>query len=64
MLMNLKTLSWDPHTCKTLGIPMEILPKIKASASSFGKIAEGPLAGVPILGVRCSKFVTHSLMRL
>eukprot|EP00475_Leptophrys_vorax_P007024 TRINITY_DN14415_c0_g1_i10.p1 TRINITY_DN14415_c0_g1~~TRINITY_DN14415_c0_g1_i10.p1 ORF type:complete len:447 (-),score=92.78 TRINITY_DN14415_c0_g1_i10:1019-2359(-) len=50
MLMNLQTLKWDPRTCNKLGIPMEILPEIKPSSAFFGKIAQGPLAGVPIYG--------------
>jgi glycerol kinase len=51
MLMNLATLDWDPDTCKKLGIPMNILPKIQASSSDFGIIADGPLKGVQISGV-------------
>jgi glycerol kinase len=52
MLMNLETLNWDPHTCKKLGIPMEILPTILPSSADFGTIAEGPLKGVKISGVK------------
>ncbi|XP_054256931.1 glycerol kinase-like isoform X2 [Macrosteles quadrilineatus] len=51
MLMNLDTLDWDPLTCKLLNIPMEILPKICSSSEIYGKIALGPLKGIPIAGI-------------
>ncbi|KAM0939070.1 putative glycerol kinase [Dioscorea sansibarensis] len=51
MLMNLKTLDWDKPTLETLGIPIEILPKIVSNSETIGVIANGwPLSGVPIAG--------------
>lgn len=51
MLMNLKTLDWDKPTLETLGIPVEILPKIVSNSETIGVIANGwPLSGVPIAG--------------
>ncbi|GAB2293640.1 hypothetical protein Dimus_027852 [Dionaea muscipula] len=51
MLMNLKTLDWDELTLKTLGIPIEILPKIVSNAEIIGNIATGwPIPGIPISG--------------
>jgi glycerol kinase len=53
LLMNLKTLNWDPGLCKTLGVPMEILPEIKPSIGLFGK-TKGLLClpdGIPISGI-------------
>ncbi|XP_020970322.1 glycerol kinase-like [Arachis ipaensis] len=51
MLMNLKTLDWDPATLKTLGIPGEILPKIVSNAEVIGNVATGwPIKGVQISG--------------
>ncbi|KAK9281170.1 hypothetical protein L1049_004065 [Liquidambar formosana] len=51
MLMNIKTLDWDKPTLETLGIPIEILPKIVSNSEIIGDIAKGwPIAGVPIAG--------------
>ncbi|KAF3450911.1 hypothetical protein FNV43_RR07000 [Rhamnella rubrinervis] len=51
MLMNLKTLDWDKPTLETLGIPVEILPKIVSNSEVIGKITTGwPIAGIPISG--------------
>ncbi|KAK6915086.1 Carbohydrate kinase, FGGY, C-terminal [Dillenia turbinata] len=51
MLMNLKTLEWDTSTLETLGIPIEILPKIVSNSEVIGDIAKGwPITGVPIAG--------------
>nr|AAR88660.1 glycerol kinase [Pandanus amaryllifolius] len=51
MLMNLKTLDWDHPTLETLGIPIEILPKIISNSETIGVIANGwPLSGIPIAG--------------
>lgn len=47
LLMNLKTLDWDPELCKILGVPMECLPEIKPSIGIFGKTKEGiPISGI------------------
>ncbi|WOK91613.1 hypothetical protein Cni_G00304 [Canna indica] len=51
MLMNIQTLDWDRPTLETLGIPVEILPKIISNSEKIAPIADGwPLAGVPISG--------------
>ncbi|KAF5178070.1 Glycerol kinase [Thalictrum thalictroides] len=51
MLMNLNTLEWDQATLKTLGIAIEILPKIVSNAEIIGNITKNwPLAGIPIAG--------------
>jgi glycerol kinase len=49
MLMDLKTLDWDPDQLKIMGIPRSMLPAIKASSEVYGK-AVGDLAGVPVAG--------------
>ena len=50
MLMNLKKLSWDERLLNALGIPCEILPKIKPSVGFFGYtkdfIGDTPISGV------------------
>ncbi|XP_021906540.1 glycerol kinase [Carica papaya] len=51
MLMNLKTLDWDKTTLNTLGISVEILPKIVSNSEVIGKISKGwPITDVPISG--------------
>jgi len=49
MLMNLKTLDWDPDMLKVMGIPRAMLPTIKASSEVYGK-AIGDLEGIPVAG--------------
>ncbi|MBI2976138.1 MAG: glycerol kinase GlpK, partial [Chloroflexi bacterium] len=49
MLMNLKTLDWDDHILKVIGVPRAMLPAIKASSEVYA-LATGALAGVPVAG--------------
>lgn len=49
MLMDLATLKWDEEICKTIGVPMAMLPAIKASSEVYGE-AKGDLAGIPVAG--------------
>ena len=49
MLMNLKTLDWDPEILKIMGVPRAMLPAIKASSEVYGEAA-GTLSGVPVAG--------------
>ncbi len=51
MLMNLKTLEWDPSTLEAFQIPEKILPEIRPSSGDFGIVADEVLEGVPIRGV-------------
>ncbi len=50
MLMNLKTLDWDDEILKIMGIPRAMLPKVCSSSEVYGKVASGPLAGIPVSG--------------
>ena len=51
MLMDLKTLQWDPQIAAEMTIPMSMLPAIKSSAEVYGYgRAQGLLGGVPIAG--------------
>ncbi len=50
MLMNLKTLDWDEEILKVMTIPRSMLPSICASSEVYGKVANGPLAGIPVSG--------------
>jgi len=51
MLMDLKTLAWDPHIAQTIGVPISMLPEIHASSEVYGEVKSGPAAGVPIAGI-------------
>jgi glycerol kinase len=52
MLMDLRTLEWDPAIADEMGIPTAMLPRILPSSGEFGRgFGEGFLAGVPITGV-------------
>ncbi|MCC8453749.1 glycerol kinase GlpK [Streptomyces rochei] len=47
MLMNLRTLEWDPSILAAMDIPEAVLPEIRSSAEVYGT-AVGQLAGVPV----------------
>ena len=47
MLMNLHTMEWDPKICRSMDVPMELLPEIRSSAEIYGE-ARGTLEGVPV----------------
>jgi glycerol kinase len=47
LLMNIETLDWDPELLDLMGIPVAILPEIRASSETYGE-AGAPLAGVPV----------------
>jgi glycerol kinase len=50
MLMDLQTLSWDEDIARTIGVPMSMLPEIKASSEVYGEVKTGSLTGIPIAG--------------
>jgi glycerol kinase len=50
MLMDLKTLDWDPEIMKIMGIPRSMLPEIHSCSEVYGE-AVGDLAGVPVAGI-------------
>lgn len=51
LLMNIRTLQWDPLLLKAFDIPADILPEIRSSSEVYGDVAEGPLRGVPISAI-------------
>ncbi|MDR7330466.1 glycerol kinase GlpK [Corynebacterium guangdongense] len=52
LLMDLRTQTWDPELCEAVGVPISMLPEIRASIGEFGSVRHrGLLAGVPITGV-------------
>jgi glycerol kinase len=49
--MDLATLSWDEEIAGILGVPMSMLPEIRASCEVYGDVSSGgALQGVPIAG--------------
>ena len=50
MLMDLQTLAWDEDIAKTIGVPMSMLPEIKASSEVYGEVKTGSLKGIQIAG--------------
>ncbi len=50
MLMDLDTLSWDEDIASTIGVPMSMLPEIRASSEVYGEVKNGGFTGVPLAG--------------
>ncbi|MBR3641616.1 MAG: glycerol kinase GlpK, partial [Oscillibacter sp.] len=53
MLFNIRTLSWDEELCRAVGVPMSMLPEVRANSELCGTVAQGiegleALAGVPV----------------
>jgi glycerol kinase len=52
MLMDLRTLAWDPDICAEIGVPVPMLPEIRSSSEVYGSASTSAfLAGAPIAGV-------------
>ncbi|MFE3058628.1 glycerol kinase GlpK [Nocardia sp. NPDC059239] len=51
MLMDLRTLQWDPQICAEFGVPMAMLPEIRSSSEVYAPITVGALTGVPVAGI-------------
>ena len=50
MLMDLQSLSWDADIAGTIGVPMSMLPEIRASSEVYGEVKTGSLTGVNVAG--------------
>ncbi|MCW2697440.1 MAG: glycerol kinase [Modestobacter sp.] len=51
MLMDYRTLAWDPAIAEEMGIPVAMLPEIRSNSEEYGRGRRaGFLAGVPIAG--------------
>ncbi|KAH8547726.1 hypothetical protein BGW37DRAFT_510025 [Umbelopsis sp. PMI_123] len=50
LLMNLKSLQWDPELLSIFNIPLTVLPKIVSSAEVYGLVKSGPLINIPVAG--------------
>ncbi|KAI3614227.1 glycerol kinase [Moniliophthora roreri] len=51
LLLNVKTLQWEPSLLKFFGFRESILPKIVSTSEVYGNIAVGMLKGVPVGGL-------------
>ena len=53
MLLDIRTLAWDPELCNILGVPISALPTVSPSSGRFGVTApsSGLPTGIPISGV-------------
>ncbi|MFI9506543.1 glycerol kinase GlpK [Nocardia sp. NPDC052566] len=51
MLMDLRTLQWDPDICAEFGVPESMLPRIVSSSQVYAEINSGPLQGIPVAGI-------------
>jgi len=50
MLMNLTTLSWNEEIASIIGLPMSMLPEIRASSEVYGEVKSGAFQGVQLAG--------------
>lgn len=50
MLMDLNTLAWDEAIASAIGVPMSMLPEIRASSELYGEVTSGSFAGIKIAG--------------
>ncbi|MER5491929.1 glycerol kinase GlpK [Streptomyces sp. NPDC002490] len=52
LLMNLRTLQWDPKIAASIGVPMQMLPEIRSSSEVYGEVTGGALGellgGIPV----------------
>jgi glycerol kinase len=50
MLMDLGKLAWDEEIASTIGVPMSMLPEIRASSEVYGEVKTGAFKGVQLAG--------------
>jgi len=50
-LVDLTTLDWDDELLAVWGVPRALLPSVRSSSEVYGRVADGPLAGVPVAGI-------------
>lgn len=51
LLLDTKTLQWDSRLTEFFDLRSSCLPRIVSTSEVYGKIASGPLAGVPVGGL-------------
>jgi glycerol kinase len=50
MLMDLEKLAWDEQIASTMGVPMSMLPEIRASSEVYAEVSTGAFKGVKLAG--------------
>jgi glycerol kinase len=50
LLFDLNKLAWDEGIASTIGVPMSMLPEVRASSDVYGEVKTGALTGVQIAG--------------
>ncbi len=51
LLMDLRTLEWDPEIAAEIGVPLASLPQILPSSQVYGTCRPGIIEGVPVAGI-------------
>ncbi|KAF8493255.1 glycerol kinase [Russula emetica] len=51
LLLNIRTLEWDPVLLQFFGIRVSVLPRLVSTSEVYGYLAYGPLKGVPLGGL-------------
>ncbi len=50
LLFDLNKLAWDEKIASIIGVPMSMLPEVRASSEVYGEVKGGKMAGVKIAG--------------
>jgi glycerol kinase len=50
LLFDLNKLAWDEEIASIIGVPMAMLPEVRASSEVYGEVKGGKMAGVKIAG--------------
>jgi glycerol kinase len=50
LLFDLNKLAWDENIASIIGVPMSMLPEVRASSEVYGEVKGGKMAGVKIAG--------------
>ncbi|KAH9967110.1 glycerol kinase [Russula compacta] len=51
LLLNIRTLEWDPELLRFFGLRRSILPRLVSTSEVYGELAYGALKGVPLAGL-------------
>jgi glycerol kinase len=51
MLLDLRRLDWDEELLRLFGVPRRLMPEVRGSSEVYGRVAEGPLAGVSVAAI-------------
>jgi glycerol kinase len=59
LLLNIRTLEWDPVLLQFFGIRVSVLPRLVSTSEVYGYLSYGPLKGVPLGGLVGDQHLTH-----